>query len=73
MANFFLDSEDIRNLLQNAHKIKTDGRCIKCDGTGWLNWNGENGSDVKSGRLTYEDSNRTDGECEDCEGVGFIW
>ena len=34
MSEFYLDADDIRYLLQNAGKIKRDGKCIDCDGTG---------------------------------------
>jgi hypothetical protein len=67
--NFYLDSEEIRSILQNAGKIKKDGRCIHCNGTGYQNWN-EEGGDIKPGKRNSTD--RCDGECEDCEGVGFI-
>jgi len=67
--DFYLDSDDIRRILQNAAKIKKDGRCIHCNGTGWQNWD-ENGNDIKPGHSS--DIEREDGECEECEGVGFI-
>lgn len=66
-----LESEDIRYLLQNAGKIKKDGKCINCNGTGWENWNGETGEDKKPGRRTNMD--RDEDECQKCEGVGYIW
>ncbi len=66
----YLDSEDIRYILQNAGKIKKDGKCIYCNGTGWENWD-EEGEDVKPGRTTKSD--RDEGECEKCQGVGFTW
>lgn len=71
MAQLYLDSEDVRFILQNAAKIKRDGRCIKCNGTGWTNWNGETGEDEKPGRSSG--SNRLEDECEKCDGVGFVW
>ena len=67
-----LSGEDIRNIILNAHKIKEFNKCHRCEGTGWENWNGEDGNDVKPGRLTEYDSVRTDGECETCGGVGYI-
>lgn len=70
MGIFYLDADDIRYLLQNAGKIKKDGRCIECNGTGWQNWD-ENGGDIKCGRRSSND--REDGECEKCKGAGFIW
>lgn len=69
MGSFYFNSEDLRNLLQNAGRIKSDCRCIYCDGTGMENWN-ENGEDIKPG--TSSDSNRANGECEVCQGLGFI-
>lgn len=70
MSEFYLDADDIRYLLQNAGKIKKDGRCIECGGTGWQNWD-ENGEDIKNGKSASID--RDCGECETCKGVGFIW
>jgi len=49
MGEFFFNSEEVRFILQNAGKIKRDGACIQCGGTGWENWNGETGDDVKHG------------------------
>lgn len=69
MADFYLTSEEVRSILQNAGKIKKDGRCIHCNGTGYENWN-ENGEDIKPGHTS--DPDRCEGECEECEGVGFI-
>jgi hypothetical protein len=70
MGDFYLNSEDIRYILQNAGSIKKDGVCIECGGTGWQNWN-EEGNDIKFG--TSDDINRDSGECEKCEGVGYTW
>jgi len=67
----YLDSEDVRYILQNAAKIKRDGKCLHCNGTGWVNWNGETGDDLKPGRATS--SKREDDECETCDGVGYSW
>ena len=67
---FTLDAEDIRYILQNAGKIKEEGRCIHCDGTGWQNWD-EDGNDVKVGKTS--DPMRCDGECESCQGIGYTW
>lgn len=71
-----LSPEEIRYLLQNAGKIKRDGRCINCNGTGWENWNGETGGDIRPGAVDisiFGNEDRICGECEECEGVGFIW
>ena len=70
MGDFYLNSDEVRHLLQNAGKIKKDGKCIECGGTGWTNWD-ESGNDVKHGRNDYND--RTSGECEECDGVGYTW
>ena len=70
MAELYLNSEDVRYLLHNAGKIKRDGVCIECSGTGWTNWD-EEGNDVKFGRRTSTD--RDEGECEKCDGVGYTW
>ena len=67
----YLDSEDVRYILQNAAKIKRDGKCLHCNGTGWVNWNSETGDDLKTGRTTS--TKREDGECETCCGVGYSW
>ena len=65
---FHLNSEEIRDILQNAGKTKKNGRCIHCNGTGWQNWD-EEGNDVKPGHSSNTD--RCEGECEECKGVGF--
>lgn len=70
MGQFYLESDEIRELLHNAGKIKKDGKCIRCNGTGWENWNDE-GNDVKCGQSNNIE--RTNGECEKCDGVGYIW
>lgn len=70
MGELNLDASEIRFLLQNAGKIKKDGRCIECNGTGWQNWD-ENGEDIKPGKSSSID--RDSGECDDCNGVGFVW
>lgn len=67
----YLDSDDVRYILQNAVKIKKDGKCVHCNGTGWISWNGETGEDVKPGRATS--AKRDEDECESCDGVGYIW
>ena len=54
MSEFHLDSDDIRYLLQNAGKIKKEGRCIECGGIGWQNWD-ENGEDIKNGKSSSID------------------
>ena len=71
MGEFFFNSEEVRFILQNAGKIKRDGACIQCGGTGWENWNGETGDDVKHGQSDNPD--RDSAECETCNGVGYIW
>lgn len=70
MADLYFNSEEVRYILQNAGKIKEDGRCIHCNGTGWENWN-EEGEDIQFGRRSNTD--RCEGECEECQGVGFTW
>ncbi len=72
MAEIIIDSEDVRYILQNAGKIKKDGKCIDCNGTGWINWNGETGEDIKPGRRG-SNIERDDDECEKCDGVGYTW
>ncbi len=67
-----LSSKEIRYLLQNAGKIKRDGKCIPCGGTGWVNWNSKTGNDVKPGRRIIT-TNRDEDECEKCQGVGYRW
>jgi hypothetical protein len=71
MSENYLSCEDIRSIIHNAHKIKEFNKCPNCNGTGWENWNGETGDDIKPGRLADYDSIRLDGECEKCEGVGY--
>lgn len=73
MAELYLDSEEVRYILQNAGKIKSEGKCIHCGGTGWLNWDGSTGDDVRFGRLSNYENDRLEDECEKCEGVGFVW
>jgi hypothetical protein len=70
MSGQWLEAEGIRYILQNAGKIKKDGRCIECNGTGWQNWD-ESGGDIRPG--LSNDNDRAWGECETCNGVGFVW
>jgi hypothetical protein len=70
--NQIFDSDDVRSIILNAHKIKKDHQCKKCHATGYINWNGETGNDEKPGRLKIYDTVRIDGECEDCDGVGYV-
>jgi rubredoxin len=72
MFNQILSVKDVRSLILNAHKIKKDHVCHKCNGTGYENWNGETGDDIKPGRLTNFDDVRIDGECENCDGIGYV-
>jgi len=67
-----LSGDDIRNIINNAHKIKKFNRCTVCKGSGGVNWNGETGRDLKPGYLTSYDGVRDDGECEKCDGVGYV-
>jgi hypothetical protein len=67
-----VNADDIRSIILNAHKIKKDHKCHRCNGTGWENWNGETGDDIKAGRLKDYDGVRTEGECETCKGVGYV-
>ena len=68
----YLNSEDIRNIILNAHKIKEFNKCHRCEGTGYVNWNGDEGNDEKPGPLSAYDEVRIDGECEHCYGVGYV-
>ena len=69
----FYSNEDIRCIIHNAHKIKEFNKCQNCNGTGFENWNGETGGDVKPGPLSTTDGFERDwGECERCEGIGYI-
>jgi hypothetical protein len=68
---YFLGRE-IRSIILNAHKIREFNKCPNCEGSGWENWNGETGGDIKPGRLIEYDSVRTDGECEKCDGIGYV-
>jgi hypothetical protein len=68
----YLDSDDIRNIILNAHKIKEFNKCHRCEGTGYTNWNGETGNDEKPGALSEYDEIRDEGECENCDGVGYV-
>ena len=68
----YLGSDDIRNIILNAHKIKEFNKCPRCNGTGYTNWNGETGDDEKPGPLAEYDEVRIDGECEKCDGVGYV-
>jgi hypothetical protein len=65
-------SDELRDIILNAHKIKKNNTCPDCRGTGGQNWNCETGGDVKPGYLTEYDDLRLDGECEKCDGVGYI-
>jgi hypothetical protein len=68
----YLSSAEIRSIILAAHKIKEFNKCAHCDGSGWENWNGETGGDVRSGRLSEYNPVRVDGECEVCGGVGYV-
>lgn len=72
MGQHYLDSEELRNIIHYAHKIKEFNKCNRCAGTGFENWNGETGDDVKPGRLNSYDEVRDEGECESCDGLGYI-
>lgn len=67
--SFRFDSEEVRDLLQRAHKIKEESKCLECEGTGWENWD-EWGDDVRPGKSSRPD--RDSGECESCKGVGYL-
>ncbi len=67
-----LDSEELRFIIKNAAMIKKECKCTVCNGTGWVNWNAETGSEIKAGE-NYDDPERDNAECETCEGVGYIW
>lgn len=69
----YLNGDEIRNIILNAHKIKEFNKCPKCEGTGWEHWNGETGSDIKPGHAPYDDEYVWDeGECERCDGIGYV-
>lgn len=68
MAELIFDSEEVRSIIRNAHKILRHNKCIECNGTGYTNWN-EDGNDIKPG--IPSDIDRDYGECEECEGVGY--
>lgn len=61
-------SQEIRDMLINAHKIKRQHKCYMCNGTGYVNGN-EDGEDVRPGYSDKEGRNTE--ECEDCDGVGY--
>jgi len=65
----YCTTADIRSIIFNAHKIKKDHVCEQCNGTGFINWNGETGDDVKPG--WNKEGVRDTGECETCEGLGY--
>jgi hypothetical protein len=67
----YLESDDVRYILQNAGRIKKNGTCINCGGTGWKNWNAETGNEIKHGQSDNID--RDSDECEKCQGVGYTW
>lgn len=71
MGYLYLSGEEIRDILENAYTIKTDGICPACLGTGYENWNGNTGDDIKPGHTS--DPNRCEGECENCDGIGYIF
>lgn len=71
MFEQILNGEDLRMIINNAHLIKANHQCSRCNTTGYTNWNGETGDDERPGRLVNYDSIRIDGECEDCEGIGY--
>lgn len=65
------NSEEVRNIILNAHKIKKFNKCGRCCGTGWENWNSETGDDLSPGKIINYDGIRDDGKCEKCYGVGY--
>ena len=68
---FYLDSDEVRSIILNAHKIKEFNKCPDCEGTGWENWDPD-GGDVKPGHIVNWDDDRDEGECEKCSGVGYV-
>lgn len=70
MSSLTYSSQEIRFILQNSGKIKDNGKCIYCDGHGYINWN-ENGQDIQKG-FSY-DKNRENAKCESCHGIGYTW
>ena len=43
--------------------------CIPCNGTGYINWDGITGTDIKPGY--YDGIDRDCDLCQDCDGIGF--
>lgn len=72
MGDFYFNSEEVRSIIHNAHKIKKLNKCHQCNGTGYENWNGDTGGDVKPGPLGSYDGVRCEGECENCDGLGYV-
>ena len=70
MTDFDIDSEEIRNIILNAHKIKEHNKCPDCNGTGIQNWD-EDGGDLKPGMPSPNSDNRDWGDCENCDGIGY--
>lgn len=66
-----ITSDEIRSIILNAEKIKNN-KCQHCQGSGYLNWNGETGDDERPGKLKDWSEDRTDGYCEKCFGIGFL-
>ena len=73
MSDTFYSNDDIRNIIHNAHKIKEFNKCHQCNATGWENWNGETGDDVKPGLKGHDpECIRDEGECQKCDGLGYL-
>lgn len=64
-----IEPSDIRYILTNAYLIKRDAMCIHCNGTGYINWDGITGTDIKPGY--YDGIDRDCDLCQDCDGIGF--
>ena len=71
MEAFILTAEEVRSIILNAHKIKKLNKCTDCNGTGFVNWNNDTGTDKKAGKLQDYAEDREEGPCEDCSGVGY--
>lgn len=70
----FLEMEEIKALIKNAHIIKREGVCIECQGTGHFTWNEETGVTVPGYTNTWDrDDALNCYECTDCQGIGYNW
>lgn len=61
---------EVRAIIHNAHKIKEFNKCPLCNATGYVNWNGNTGDDLKAGKS--DDKSRDTSPCHECEGLGYV-